>query len=367
LAENANQHYVPQFYFRHFSVDPKRIAVLLIADGQVVLNAAIRGQCSKKNFYGPPEVEKALSAAEAEYCQGVRAALDVANSSSAPFFSPREYVLLLEGIVFQRARTAAEARRHAQSMEEMQLFMFRRFIEEQDDIERRQEMLDAIDRGEISITEPTSVTAAKCITESLPLARLIRDLSLCLVRNRTDYPFIFSDAPVVFYNKYCEKVRSRGVLGLQCPGLLIFYPLDQWTCAILYDSDKYHGAFRGYVQYDAHQRADISEINKLQIYSAQKAVYFGNPLHEDYVHDLWRAHRPLLAKPESSCRINPNLWIDGKPVEGDLIQLMDPQLNTTLNLSFLECHQVSQADYKYKPRDPELHASVRDGRSGEEE
>lgn len=360
MPGNTNQHFVPQFYFRHFADDPKRISVLLKSSGQVINHAAIKGQCSKKGFYGPAEVEKAFSEAEGKYCQGVRAALEVAWVQSAPFFNQNEYAWLLEGIVFQRSRTAAEARRRAMATEDLLLFWFKSYIKERDDVERRDEMIRAIDRKEISIVEPRRVTVAKSIIDSLPNAVLISDLSLSLVRNRTDYPFVFSDAPVVFYNKYCELVRNRGVLGMQCPGLLIFYPLDSWTCAILYDPDAYRGGIRGHIQFDAHQRSDISEINKLQLYNAQDAIYFGSPQHEEYVSSLWKAHKPMLKPRESGCRINPNLLVDGKPFDGDMVQLMEPQLGTTLNLSFIDCDQIEQHEYVYRPRDAELRASVKD-------
>ena len=233
MPGNTNQHFVPQFYFRHFADDPKRISLLLKSNGNVINHAAIKGQCSKKGFYGPAQIEKAVSEAEGKYCQGVRAALEVAWVKSAPFFNQDEYVWLLQGIVFQRCRTAAEARRRAMAAEDLRLFWLRKHIEERNDVVRRDEILRAIDRKEISITLPRSVVVAQSIVDSLPNTFLISDLSLSLIRNRTDYPFVFSDAPVVFYNKYCELVRNRGVLGMQCPGLLIFYPLDNWTCAIL--------------------------------------------------------------------------------------------------------------------------------------
>jgi Protein of unknown function (DUF4238) len=183
---------------------------------------------------------------------------------------------------------------------------------------------------------------------------MIRDLSVCFIRNRTDYPFIFSDSPVVFYNTYAKAVKNRGVIGMQCPGLQIFYPLNSWTLAMFFDPKKYYGPFRGYLQYDAHQRSDISKLNTLQMLHALNAVYFGDSDHQEYVFDLWSVHQSNLSIPRAECRINPDLWIDGRPVEDDFFQIMESQLNYDLDLSFVECDVVSQADYVYEPRSPDL-------------
>lgn len=123
---------------------------------------------------------------------------------------------------------------------------------------------------------------------------------------------------------------------------------------MLFDPKRYNGPFRGYMQYDAHQRSDISKLNALQMLHALNAVYFGDPEHQEYVFDLWSAHRSTLSIPEAECRINPDLWLDGGPVENDFFQMMEPQLNFDLALSFVECDPVSEADYVYEPRSPDL-------------
>lgn len=56
-------------------------------------------------------------------------------------------------------------------------------------------------------------------------------------------PFIFGDAPVVFYNSYYRNVTARGVLGLQSPGLQIFFPLDSTTLLLLMDDKVYSTCF----------------------------------------------------------------------------------------------------------------------------
>ena len=52
MAENANQHYVPQFYFKLFNSGKRQISVLLTKDGRIVLYAPIKGQCAQWPFTG---------------------------------------------------------------------------------------------------------------------------------------------------------------------------------------------------------------------------------------------------------------------------------------------------------------------------
>lgn len=354
MADRLNQHYVPQFYFRHFSANSKTIGMLLVRDGRIFTHASIKKQCSRKNFYGSKKLETQFAQIEAQHSIAIRAALEVANIASAEFFSLEELRDFFDAIVFQRARTATEVSKHAPALEKMLLFMFRKHLETTQDEDFLKEFDGHLAAGNMSITESTASAVGRGLWAMLQNAPLIRDLSVCFIRNRTDYPFIFSDSPVVFYNTYAKPVKNRGVIGLQCPGLQVFYPLDSWTCAMLFDRERYNGPFRGYMQYDAHQRSDISQLNALQMHHALNAVYFGDPAHEEYLFELWKTHQSKLSQPESECRINPDLWIDGQPVESDFFQMMEPQLNFDLNLSFVDCDQVSEADYIYEPRSPDL-------------
>jgi hypothetical protein len=61
MADRSSQHFVPQFYFRQFSSDRKRIGALLKRDGHVIPNASIKGQCAKANFYGSKKLESLFS------------------------------------------------------------------------------------------------------------------------------------------------------------------------------------------------------------------------------------------------------------------------------------------------------------------
>jgi hypothetical protein len=99
----------------------------------------------------------------------------------------------------------------------------------------------------------------------------IADLNLAVLRNYSDYPFIFGDCPCVLYNRYFYDQKSVGVLGFQSPGLMITMPLDSRTTILMYDPDTYEMR-DNYPIIDVEKRADISQLNALQVYSSRNAV-----------------------------------------------------------------------------------------------
>lgn len=79
----------------------------------------------------------------------------------------------------------------------------------------------------------------------LEMAFAISDLLPCFLINKTEFPFVFSDTPIVLYNTSFSQMRNRGVLGWQSQGLQVFYPLTPSVCLMLYDADAYFGDAAG--------------------------------------------------------------------------------------------------------------------------
>lgn len=356
MADRKNQHFVPQFYFRNFSDNDRNISLLFTEDGRVVDAAPIKGQCAGDNFYGSKQLETLFSQMEAKHSQSLRAAIEIAWNKRREFFTPKEYAELWRAIVFQRRRTLLEIEKHAPAQSEMLLEMFRHHLLHSPDVKNGAKLAAAIDEGMVTVSEPPQATIARSIGVAVNSGILISDLDLLLLRNRTDYPFIFGDAPVVFYNTYARDVTNRGVLGLQCPGLQIFYPLDPATCLVMYDPEKYTGPFGERFTLDLHQRSDVSSLNALQMFHSSRAVYFGPTVFKEYVVELWQAHRHTLTKPRSKFVRNADFLVDGARPDGELMHTFEPQLGYDLRLSFFECDRVAEEDYVFARRSPEIAA-----------
>jgi len=72
MSKKVNQHYVPQFYFRYFSENGKSICVLNRDSGKAIKSASIKGQASKKYFYGDSDVEDRLSEIDGLFSTALR-------------------------------------------------------------------------------------------------------------------------------------------------------------------------------------------------------------------------------------------------------------------------------------------------------
>jgi hypothetical protein len=353
VAERQNQHFVPQYYFRFFSENGTQISSILKKDGRFIPTAPIRRQCAGHKFYGSTELESDFSALESKHAKAHRAAIDVAWNNRREFFSDDEYRGLLQVIMFQRSRTLLEIEKQSPFQCQMLLDVFRDYLVYSDDVDK-QRMLDLIDSGAVKITEPPQTTILRIIEASMDSVPLIADLDILLLRNRTDYPFIFGDAPVVFYNTWAKNVKNRGVIGTQSPGLQIFYPLDPKTYLVLFDPAKYSGEAEKYSQYDLHHRSDVSSLNVLQLYHSSRSIYFGPGDRSDYVLALWDAHKNSLTKPRAHFDENADFLVDGKWPDGQLMHSFQPQIEYDLKLSFFDCVPISQQDYVFCRRSPEF-------------
>jgi len=143
------------------------------------------------------------------------------------------------------------------------------------------------------------------------------------------------------------------VLGLQTPGLQIFLPLDSDTLLMFVDSDVYSGPSSGSLVFDVLHRSDVSQLNALQLHHSLNAVYFAERNSAEYVWDLWNTHAPSIVPPRSDFHIREGWLVDDTPVD-KVCHSFQPQINLTLDLSFLECTPIRAADYECRHRSPDL-------------
>ena len=224
MAESANQHYVPQFYFRGFSSDDRSVCVLNRSTGKTIPVASIKGQASKKYFYGEADAEKGLQQVDGAFSGVVRRFRECAAFDE---FSGEDYYTLLQNIMLQRSRTMS-ARSRSKAMQDrlLQLHLeMRVHADESLDEDTREAFLKFAGEAE---ADPRQYQALE-MSIALECVESLLDLLPVVLENRTNRPFIFGDAPVVFSNPHLRQVRLRGVLGAQTPGLMILYPCLLYT------------------------------------------------------------------------------------------------------------------------------------------
>jgi hypothetical protein len=354
MAENANQHYVPQYYFKLFNGGKRQICLLFTKDGRVVPHAPIKGQCARHKFYGNVEIERQLSQLEGMHAATLRAMVETATTGDRTKWSQDQVIWLLQAVTFQRARTMLEVEKESPAHESMLLYMFKDYLKGKNRPEGAEECLNAIESGEVQIVADPTYIVLQQIQVALESAMLLLDMQIRVLRNCTDYPFVFSDSPVIYYNTYYRNVADRGVLGLQTPGLQVFMPLTSTLQLMLIDGSVYTGSYRDQQVCEITSRGDISQLNALQLHHSRIGVYFANSADTEYVKDLYEAHRSRLVKPESEFRVRTDLWVDDAPPEGELIHTFEKHLNHRLSLSFVDCTPASPREYRFRRRCPEL-------------
>jgi hypothetical protein len=353
MSEQANHHFVPKFYFRNFSEDGARIHLLHRSSGRVILNAAIRGQCAKHRLYGPTEMERMISGLEGNFSAAIREAIRTAWAPMDLRLTEECVFRLLQATLFQRGRTIHEIDKYEAGMESWLLEAFKQHLLNSPGIEYRDRMVKDIENGSITLRHDDTWVAMTLMIAALDAVILITDLRICLVRNHTDFPFLFGDAPVVLCNSHYRNVTLRGVLGLQTPGLQIFFPLNARTMLLMLDENVYSGRCKETDIVDVTDRSDVSQLNALQLHHSLTNVYFGREGDAEYVGDLWNAHKSSIVQSRNVFRVEKGWLVDGKP-EDLLLHGFEPHLNFRLDLSFVKCNPIHPAEHQPSRRTPEL-------------
>ncbi len=356
MSDRVNQHFVPQFYFKNFNGGDPRIHLLHKPTDKIIFNAPIKGQCAKHRLYGDAEVF--LSQLEVRYSRAIQNAIHTAWNPWDARLDIECLHNLMQGVLVQRLRTMYEVGRFASASESMHLEMFKDHLRYAPDIARREEMIAAIEKGQFRVKENPTRIASELLLMAVDSVLLITDLGIRLLRNYSGLPFLFGDSPVVFCNSYYRNVTSRGVLGLQTPGLQIIFPLDPHTLLMLMDDTVYSGNYKAHTTVDVTERCDVSRLNALQLHQSLNAVYFANPDDASYIENLWRAHKSNAVHPRTIFQVRSDVLVDDKPVE-KAFHWFDPHLNCDLDLSFVRCDPIDEAEYVFSRRTPAIAAEVK--------
>lgn len=279
--KKKRQHYVPQFYLRHFSCDGSdRLHLIHVDDLRPIPQVGIRGQCYDDYFYGKdPVVENALQdleGATAEVFRSVIAKQRLPERGTPDDFVFRTFLCL------QWGRTKSHA--------EMSEATFDKLLKTTYGAEWRaqgitQEQIDEVYFG----TEYPGLFSLGMAAEGVPF---MGDLESKLVITGSHGEFVTSDVPVEFYNPYLLGRYPGGVTGLNARGLVILYPISPELLAVLYDSTCYRVGSPQTRVMRLSNRSDLIAINNFQFLHADDAVYFHNEkLAMDYVREFSKVGR----------------------------------------------------------------------------
>ncbi len=285
-AETKNQHYVPQFYLRYFSVDKKNVGAYILKSGKNIPSAPIKGQASRDYFYSDNmEMEKVLSNLEA--C--AKKVLDKIIAAPTEPLSKEDKDTLFDFTVIQLGRTEAQEKVVKAFHEIPNLLSERLTNTGKPDLG---EMIKDKFSGLIGKLPPFpaifSVGAYAAISDD------IRDLDVKILINRTDKAFITSDNPVAKYNQFMERMRQE-TYGLGTQGLQIFFPLSPQIGLMYYDPKCYKLGCKKKEYVELDQDKDIDELNKLTVCNSDKVLYYcPGPVSSQAINALSEASRGFI-------------------------------------------------------------------------
>jgi hypothetical protein len=306
-----------------------------LLDGKVVPAASIKDQASKSYFYGDKDMEDRISKLENLFLPPLK---KLKNTKTFDQLTIEETILIIQGIVFQRSRTlAARLDQESTSQEwanmalEIALNTSEKLTKE--DRARFKEILRAV---------PNMAEIQKIqMIEALKSANFIADLRMTVLKNRTSRPFIFGDAPVVYFNYFQIRIKNRGVLGMRNPGLQIYFPVSPRTAIFLYDANVYSPKINKASQIDVRQKSDIDSLNTLQIHNSASAIYFNSLDEAGALRGLWEKSRRTQYSARGQHR---TFTVNHEGEEKEIFHQYDEQLQFVPNLLFCPCPELARSE-----------------------
>jgi len=262
MPSNKKHHYVPRFYLKHFSVEGTRINLFNVPRGLAVTGANLKNQCYRDYMYGKEnQAEQQLSILESVFADLLKGVL-VTERLPQPMSADHVNLSILT--LLQQGRTAYSA----DAMDEMTDGWLKAIFS-------KDPRIDPKALSSVVITRKDS--AGFMVATMLCLYPLIMDLEFKLLKAPAGSQFITSDNPVVFYNQLMEFESHGSATGLASKGLQIFFPLSPHHLLLFFDPKVYAFGPRAERCIQLTQKADIDQLNALQVVNALENIYFAGP------------------------------------------------------------------------------------------
>jgi len=323
MAEQKKQHYIPRFYFKLFSPNKRSIEVYNLKSKNAY-SGSYRKLCTKNYFYSKRgEVETSLSSIEGESSKVINKLIGTHDISSLTI---EDAFTICAFLAFQNYRTEKEKINFDEIFNLAAKYTLEYLLQTDEKYSEIYSDKTLLDNLKVEMNEGQLNYMFQMYAEG-PI--LLNDLSPLLLINKTQYDFIFSDAPVIFYNSYFNNL-GHGTNGLANIGLQIFFPLNQKLMLVLYDRKfyKFQGIDNRCIYID--NMNDISSLNALQFCNCKQNIFYSRREDEKYIRYL---HNKLASLIED---IKPEATIITAPDDSyRCIQFYKYNINYTLRLSFM--------------------------------
>lgn len=325
-GETKNQHYVPQFYQRYFSVDNKNIGAYVISSDKNIPSAPIKSQSSGDYFYSENmKIEHALSMIE----KSSKNVIDKIIANPKERLTKEEQYTLYTFTMLQEGRTLAQANLIQECVNAMLRTVAKKHFEvlrkngEESDLDGITE--EMLDDALFNLNQP----GVFALGTQAQLINTCIDLECKILINNTNIPFITSNNPAALYDQFMERMGNQ-TYALGSRGLQIYLPLTPVLGIMYYDPKCYKlGDRKTYVE--IAQDDDICELNKLTASNAENVLYYKYGSITEYTLKQF-ATQNKKNKPSSRVETLPEL----KSSRGVIVGTRNTSMFCRLKLSFIK-------------------------------
>jgi hypothetical protein len=259
-----NQHYIPRFLLKHFSEEKhkKSLTLYYIKDKRIISNASIDGQASNDYIYGSDQIiETLLHRIETDSANAI---IKLINNER---LNEDENNIIKLFIHLQMNRTPFNANVN----NEIADLVFKNIYGS-----------DTIyGNTKIKLKNPCHLS----IFSGFATKSLLSDLSIALLENNTEIPFLLGQRPAYLINPYLyEKKIKFWSQGIAVKGVCILLPISFQKTLIVYDKYTYK-IIKNNGKIELNKN-DIFNLNKYQFYYTTNCVFIKKNTDINYLNNL---------------------------------------------------------------------------------
>lgn len=334
-TEKENQHFVPQFYLRYFSInnEEKQIGLYNQKNELYVTSTTIRKQAKKKFFYGKDgiiedwlgEIENLIAPLLAK----------IHSEESLPEFETPEHVDLIFFLILLDLRNPIRKKLLEESTQKIKNRL----------LEKNPENKNSEIYKQIEEYEKTDDGFIRTLVEAKDTIPMCMDLKFKLLKNTTNKSFIISDNPLIKYNQFLEKRKWElaSHTGFATIGLQMFLPISSKHMLVVYDSDIYKIGNKKDKIVIIDDEASIDSLNILQFLNCSVNVFFDNNVSENYIYYLKEKADVYKKANETYSEVYSALNEKAKVDENEeIIFIGSSDLKINLSIQKIKMHSKSQ-------------------------
>lgn len=277
IIEKENQHYVPQFYLKFFSLNEKSVGMYRFAENKAIKHASIKDNFNISFFYGEDgKMEDAFANLEGKWNTIIKQILE---TQKLPIDIENQLLIRLL-FLLQSARTKFKG-------DEWDNYTTKLYSEI---LSYQEHDLYSKIKGKFKIQ--SKCPAMPYIQAAFELIPQTCDLTIGLIVNESKLEFITSDNPVIFCNHLFEFKKLRRGFGFANIGIQFFLPISPRIMLCMYDANIYD-----LITPRTTHTSKIKKLNSMIVNNSGEAIVFKCDAHSDkFIDYITRASQKKLVQ-----------------------------------------------------------------------